>query len=105
MPDNKKEKKNVNEKTDSVNVSFSNDLFIVCNNNEINLINYETTWVLGNRTSQHVTSIKENLLSYTSCDFGVVKRWRKTICMQSNTRFSFDSTSSTGCAQDYANTL
>ena len=73
MPDNKKEKKNVNEKTDSVNVSFSNDLLIVCNNNEINLINYETTWVLGNRTSQHVTSIKENLLSYTSCDFGVVK--------------------------------
>ena len=54
-------------------VFFSNDLLIVCNNNEINLTNYGTTWVLDNDAFDHVTSRREFFLNYTSGDFGVVK--------------------------------
>ena len=50
MSDNKKDKKNGN---DTVNVAFSNDSLIVCNNNEINVTSHKNllTYITDSQTS------------------------------------------------------
>ena len=50
-----KDKKNINDNIDSINVASSNDLLVVCNNNDVNISSHETTWVLDSGASHHVT--------------------------------------------------
>ena len=98
MSNHMKDKKNVNDNIDSVNVvSSSNDLLVVGNSyNEINISSHETTWVLDSGVSHHVTSRRDFFSSYTPGDYGVVKMGNDgfakvfgigTICLQTNTGF------------------
>ena len=92
-----KDKKNVNDNIDSVNVASSNDLLVVCTSyNEVNISSHETTWVLDSGASHHVTSRRDFFSSYTPGDYGVVKMGNDgfakvvgtgTICLQTNTGF------------------
>ena len=75
MSNHMKDKKNVNDNIDFVNVVVSsNDLLVVCNSyNEINISSHETTWVLDSGASHHVTSRRDFFSSYTPGAYGVVK--------------------------------
>ena len=66
-----KQKKDDGE--DRVSIATSNDLVTVHDENTINLVGNESSWVFDTGASLHVTPRKEYFTSYTSGDFGVLK--------------------------------
>ena len=58
---------------DLVSITTSNDLITIHDENVINLIYDESSWVIDTSASLHVTPRKKYFISYTYGDFGVLK--------------------------------
>ena len=72
--DNKdKQEKNNDENGNRVATTTGNDLVIVYDENLINVVCDDSSWVVDSGVSFHVTSKKDFFLSYTPGDFGVLK--------------------------------
>lgn len=68
-----KDEKNNHENNNTIASAFTGDLVIVCDENLINVVCHETSWIVDSGASHHVTSRKEFFTSYTSGDFGTLK--------------------------------
>ena len=69
----KHEKKGNDDNSNPVNITSSNYLLVVNDENLINLAYNGTNWVVDSGASFHVTFRRAFLTSYTLGDFGVVK--------------------------------
>ncbi|KAK9006816.1 hypothetical protein V6N11_019147 [Hibiscus sabdariffa] len=68
-----KNDQNDDEKSESVATVTREDLLVICDQNLFNLAFDETSWVIDNGASIHVTSRGNFFTSYTPGDFGVLK--------------------------------
>ncbi|KAJ4721123.1 Retrovirus-related Pol polyprotein from transposon TNT 1-94 [Melia azedarach] len=71
--DKGKEKKNDDSSDDDRVATITDDFLIMYDDDVVNLMCHETSWVIDSGASIHATSRKEFFTSYTSGDFGDVK--------------------------------
>ncbi|KAJ4718977.1 Retrovirus-related Pol polyprotein from transposon TNT 1-94 [Melia azedarach] len=71
--DKRKEKKNDDSSDDDRVATVTDDFLIMYDDDVVNLMCHETSWVIDSGASIHATSRKEFFTSYTSGDFGDVK--------------------------------
>ncbi|GMJ10476.1 hypothetical protein HRI_004716700 [Hibiscus trionum] len=61
------------EKSERVATATHDDFLVICDENLVNLVCDETSWVIDTGASLHVTSRRDFFTSYTPSDFGVLK--------------------------------
>ncbi|KAK8497470.1 hypothetical protein V6N12_017988 [Hibiscus sabdariffa] len=67
-----KHDRNDEEKSERVVVTCE-DLMVICDENLVNLVCDETSWMIDTGTSTHITSRRDFFTSYTLGDYGVLK--------------------------------
>ena len=75
--DEDKEKKN---DKDTTAVASVNNVYIVCDDNSINLACQDSTWIIDSGASYHVTPRRDFFSSYSAGDFGMVKMGDEGVC-------------------------
>lgn len=58
---------------DKVTITTTDNFFIVCDDNDVNITSYETIWVIDSGTSIYATLWKDFFTNYVSSDFGTLK--------------------------------
>ncbi|RDX90961.1 hypothetical protein CR513_27126, partial [Mucuna pruriens] len=93
--ENKDKKGKSKEKDDDrVTTATGDDLVILRDFESINFVSDESMWIIDRGATLHVTSRKEFITSYTTCEFGVLKMGNDSVtkvigvgdvCLQTNT--------------------
>jgi hypothetical protein len=61
-------------------VNVYNSIYIICDDDSLNLLCHDSTMIIDSGASYHVTPRRDFFSSYTICDFGMVKMINKLVC-------------------------
>ncbi|CAJ2658330.1 unnamed protein product [Trifolium pratense] len=67
--------------TSAVSHDSTTDVYIICDDDDsINLVSHDSTWIIDSGASYHVTPRRDFFSSYTIGDFGTVKMGNEGVC-------------------------